>query len=778
MLSDRVQRIAADIAAARPGLCAERARLITHYFRDLADPTEPTVLQKARALAYVLAHQPVHIHERELLVGNPTGYRVGGALYPELIGLTVLEDIFSIERRAVNPMQLSGRARWQLLMQVLPYWARRNLPAQSLTVRQLLRYFRDQTVERLYVINEAGGIAHVAPDYRALLQLGTEGLRAAAEARAEALPTGDERREFYRALVVACQGLEHWAQRYRDLALQLAAEAPEPRAHELRAIAERCAQVPARPARSLAEGLQSLLLAQIALNLESLDNGISPGRLDQILDPLYQRDLAAGALDHAGAMELLGLFALKLCEIVPVFSDRVTAFHGGLMSGQAVVIGGTDRAGQDATTDSTWLWLELMEQLRVRQPNLHARLHPGSPPAYRRRVAAVLSAGSVNPAIYTDAVIVPNLQRQGASIEDARDYAIVGCVEPVVSGAGFMSTDAALVNVPAALAQALGLGGRRGDTRARMQAAACTSMEQIYERFELRLQGLLDRLMPSLQAIETGNARCHPTPLTSLLLEGCMASGRDASAGGARYNGSGIQCVGAADTGDALAALEQIVFREQTTSLAQVIAACQADFVGHEALRARLRRAPKYGNGDARTDQWVSRVMRSFASALAGYTPTRGGRYVAGFYSMTCHHAFGQAVAALPSGRQRGESFASGISPHNGVDRRGPTAALLSQASLPMDAALNGLNFNLKLAPWIVQGEAGITRLQQLLDGSMAAGCMQMQFNIIDPAMLIDARDNPGKYPGLLVRVSGYSAYFDDLAPAMKQEIIDRTATA
>jgi formate C-acetyltransferase len=415
-----------------------------------------------------------------------------------------------------------------------------------------------------------------------------------------------------------------------------------------------------------------------------------------------------------------------------------------------------------------------MQDLHVRQPNLHARLHRASPPQFRRRVAEVLSSGSVNPAVHNDEVIVPNLVERGVPLAQARDYAIVGCVEPVVAGSSFMSTDAALVNVPSALEEALGCAGR-WNRKQREAAASSQNIDALYARFESALDALLQRMLGPLQMIERGNAQYHPTPLTSLLTAGTFESGRDVTAGGARWNGSGIQGVGVVDVGDAFAAIEQVVFTEQAASLPELLQACHKNFVGHEALRARLRRASKYGNGDARADAWVGRVIQSFASILGSASNSRGGSYIAGFYSMTCHQAFGEVVGALPNGRVRGEPFASGISPQSGMERAGPTAALLSQAALPLSCASNGVNFNMKLAPWIVRGEAGIARLQALLDGALAAGCMQMQFNVIDPALLIEARDNPGKYPGLLVRVSGYSAYFDDLSPAMKQEIIDRT---
>jgi len=500
--------------------------------------------------------------------------------------------------------------------------------------------------------------------------------------------------------------------------------------------------------------------------------------LAEVLWPYYQRDLAAGRLDPERAFELLGCYAIKLCEIVPVFSARATRFHGGLFNGQVVVVGGTDRQGRDATNDLSFLFLQLMDRLRTRQPNYHARIHRGSPPDYRERIAAALGAGSVSPALYNDEVIIPVLRARGVAEEDARDYATVGCVEPVAAAKSFMSTDAALLNLPLCLELALNDGRRFGRRRrigaATAEAERCRSIDELIELFRVQLEFAVARLLADLQMIERANARWHPTPLTSTLVDGCLAAGRDVTEGGALYKGSGVQGVGVVEVGDSLAAVEEVVFRAHRASMADLVRACREGFRGHDRLRARLRKAPKYGNDDPRADVMVARVMDLFATCLAkAGRNTRGGDYAAGFYSVTSHQAFGEVVGALPSGRLSGAPFSSGLSPANGLDRAGPTAALRSVAGLPLHLAGNGVNFNLKLDPWVVSD--GPNRLRELIDGGFAAGCMQMQLNVLDPRILIEARDHPGRHPGLLVRVSGYSAYFDDLSPEMKQDIIDRT---
>jgi pyruvate formate-lyase/glycerol dehydratase family glycyl radical enzyme len=579
---------------------------------------------------------------------------------------------------------------------------------------------------------------------------------------------------------VVADALDEFAERHGHEAERQARAETDPRRRlDLERIAAACTHVPRLPARTFHEALQALVFAQIALNLESLDNSVSPGRLDQVLRPYYERDLAEGRLDRDGAFELLGCYAVKLCEIVPVFSDRATRFHGGLFNGQVVVVGGTDRQGRDATSELTYVFLHLMDRLRTRQPNYHARIHRGSPPAYRSRIAAALANGAVSPALYNDEVIVPVLRVRAVAEEDARDYATVGCVEPVAAGKSFLSTDAALFNVPLCLELALN-GGRRFGRHRQIGAATpaaeyCRSIEELTGLLRLQLEFALARALADLRTVERANARWHPTALTSALVDGCLAAARDVTAGGAVYNGSGVQGVGVVEVGDSLTAVETVVFRTRRASMAELIRACRAGFRGHDTLRAHLRKAPKYGNDDPFADGFVARAMELFSACLAGRCNTRGGGYAAGFYSVTAHHAFGAIVGALPSGRLAGAPFSSGLSPSDGLDRSGPTAALRSAAALPLQLAGNGVNVNLKLDPWVVSGPDGAQRLRQLVDGGLAAGCMQMQVNVLNPQILLDARDHPGRYPGLLVRVSGYSAYFDDLSPAMKQEIIDRT---
>ena len=772
--SERVWRLRTAVQEERPKVCAERALLWTSYFRNgLGNGGRPLVVQQAEALRHVLRNKVAQIYPDELLVGCFSSKRVGGSVLPELHGVTMMEDLLRFDRRELNPLGIERADKLALLTKVIPYWSTRFLALKAFSVPRALTFAAEQLRLEKYVINEAGGISHFVPDYERLLTQGTDGI--AREARERGLATKDnEKKAFYEAVSIACSGLEELAAGFaRAARSELLSESDAQRRQDLERIAEVCQRVPRHPARTLHEAFQSLLFAQIALNLESLDNSVSPGRLDQLLHPYFESDLEAGRADERTARELVGCFTVKMSEIVPIFSERLTRIHGGMFNGQVVTVGGVNRNGEDAVNQLTWAFIDAMEELKMRQPNYHTRIHAKSPKAYLDRISAMLRDGPGSPSLMNDDVVVPMLEARGMELGDARDYSPVGCVEPVACGATFGSTDAALVNIALCLEWALGAKSGGASTPS---AEGCATMDAVLYLLEEQMEHLLSEVMEDLQAIERANACFHPTPLTSALLQGCLESGVDSTAGGARYNSSGLQPVGLVDVGDSLAAIDDVVFRRRLCRMADLISALRRDFVGAEPLLGNLLRAPKYGNDDERADCYVRRVARMWAEALGRRKNTRGGKYFAGLFSVTSHQPFGEATGALPSGRRSGRPLANGLSPTNGLDRLGPTASLSSAAAIEQERwGRNGINLNLKLDATTLDGRQGVDAVSGLIRGYFSQGGMQVQMNVLDPRVLIEARDDPSAHPWLLVRVSGYSAYFSDLSPAMKQEIIERS---
>ncbi len=770
---DRVWRLRKAVQSAKPAVCPERALLVTAYFKQRGNRRKPPAIRKAEALRHILKKRSAHIYEDELLVGNFSSKRVGGSILPELHGTAVLLDLFAFEKRPVNALDIRSADRRVLLTKVLPFWAMRSLAAKAFPLPRAVAFAAHQLKGKEYLINETGGISHYVPDYEKLLRQGARGIadEAALLERSAGPP---EKRQFYRAVQIVCEALEDFAAPYARMAQEEAEKQRDPkRRKELEAIAGVCQRVPAHPARTLQEAFQSILFAQIALNLESLDNSICPGRLDQLLYPYYKADIEAGRLDENGARDLVGCFTVKMSEIVPVFSKAITRFIGGMLNGQVVVVGGQTPAGDDGTNALTWIFLDAMDALRMRQPNYHARIHAASPPSYVGRIAQMLLKGSGAPSLMNDECVVPMLEGRGMERADALDYSPVGCVEPAACGKTFGSTDAALMNLALCLERALGL--KKGGAPS-VPASSWTTMEDGLAAFQRQVEHLVDRLIDDIKHIERANAVHHPTPLASMLLQGCMEQGIDSTAGGVRYNASGIQAVGVADVADSLAAIEQVVFQQGRCSMEELLRALKADFAGSEDLLGYLGKAPKYGNEAALPDRLMARIMGIYSDALSRHENTRGGPYLAGFYSVTAHVAFGETTGTLPSGRLAGRSLANGLSPANGVERLGPTASLNSVACQPLaEHARNGINVNLKIDPTFLAGDTGIQAMSGLLRGYFAKGGMQVQTNVVDPRVLIEARDNPASHPWLLVRVSGYSAYFNDLCPGMKQELIDRS---
>ena len=780
MTKNRIERLKHAVQNAPPGICTDRALLWTAYYKNPVNRKKPTCIQMAEALREVLLKKKIAIYPDELIVGNYSSKRVGGSIFPELHGVPVMMDIFKFSKRSTNPLQISWKETWSLL-KIVPFWMFRFMAIKAYrSPIKVLRLLIHQLKGYFYIINESGGISHIAPDYEKLITIGTDGIISQATEFQQKNKKDSEKWVFYEGVKITCEGLARFGERYADLAEKMAENEPETlRKIELKEIASVCRNVPRKGASSFQEAIQSLFFAQIAINLGSLDNSVCPGRMDQYLYPFYKKDVEGNVLTREKAKELLSAFSIKMSENIPVFSEYLTGIHGGMFNGQVVTVGGVGRDGKDATNELSYIFLEIMDELRMRQPNYHARIAEDSPEEYLNKINSMLASGSNSPALYNDKVIVNTMCGHGYAAEDARNYTGVGCVEPVSQGKSFSSTDAALMNVPIVLELALNQGKRFG-SRLRsgvktMPVEAMHSMDDVKTAFEKQLAFQMSKLIEDLQAIETANRKYHPTPLTSSLLEGCIESGSCSTAGGASYNFSGVQCVAPADTGDALYALSKAVFIDKKISLPDLVAQLKQNLVD-ENLRAYLKGLEKFGNDKPEIDKWMVYVVNRFTGELTKYKNTRGGKYVPGLYSVTIHEFYGRITGALPNGRRKGESFASGVSPANGMDRLGPTALINSVNRIDFTKIGNGINFNLKFDQHTLRGKTGQEALANLLKTYFKKGGMQAQINVFDPAVLIEARDNPELHPNLLVRVSGYSAYFNDLSPKMKDEIIQRNS--
>lgn len=770
---ERFERVRRVLLSQGVQLCTERALLVTEFFRKHDNPDEPVVIRKAKALRHLLQNKSVKIFDDELIVGNVGSHRKSVIIQPELAGAVMSEELLWMGRRKTNPYTVPLKDKATLLLKVLPYWLTRNMVSKAFRWYnpKLLRYVVDQLDASSYLINESGGIGHFLPGYDRMIAQGIRGYMETLDEKGSAL---------HAAALIACEGLADFAGRLSGEARRLATtEADQARRHELEEIARICARVPLEPAETLQEALQSLWLTHLAVCLEGLNSAISFGRIDQYLLPYYIRDLQAGRIDRDRALELLLCFSAKTTEHMFLLSSRVSEYHGGYLVAQAATVGGVDGSGKDAVNDLTWLFLDVMETAGLRDPNYMARISEVSPEPYVRRAVEVACRGNAVPGLFCDEATIAALTAHGYTPEEARDYGVVGCVEPTIPGRSFCSTDAALCNLPMCLVLVLNRGRRPG-RRFRIGAktpdpSSFTSMDDVIGAFRDQVEHMVNRLVGDMHVIEKANRDFHPTPLSSMLVAGCLESGLDVTAGGARYNSSGIQGVGVADVADSLAAIDEVVFQKRTHSLAEVVHAVLHNFSGANRIRAALLAAPKFGNDLELPDRYADLTARIFHDALARHRSTRGGPYIPGFYSSSTHVGFGRRTSALPSGRKAGEPLAASLGCCNGSDRNGPTALLNSVARVDARLSPNGYALNLRFDVPALRGGKAIDTMASLTRGFFAQGGMEMQLNVLDPGVLEDARAHPGKHPGIVVRVAGYCAYFDELPLTVKDEIIART---
>jgi pyruvate formate-lyase/glycerol dehydratase family glycyl radical enzyme len=700
-------------------------------------------LRMADALAYTLEHAELRAYDHELIVGNLTSRRVGAALHPEYGGLLVIPELDTLPTRAVNPLRVRLEDKVALRRDVLPYWFRRSIMAVAPSYNRDPSFLETVNEGKAYLLTQFAGISHVTPDYRSMLTKGLRGIE-------RELLAGKRSPNRDAMLVSVRAGIAFGHRWYQHLIERADAEGNE----DLRRVAELFRRIPEHPAVTFHEALQSLFIAHVMLHQENFQHGISFGRLDQMLAPYYRQDLEAGRITPEGAVELLGCFLCKTAEVLPLFFHRATEFFSGLSSASGITLG-------PCVNDVSYLLLLAYDQVRLRQPNLHVRVSDETPPEFLNLCAAVLKKGGGMPAFFNDKTIVASQVAAGVSVEHAEEYAVVGCCEWGPAGCSFPAAGAGFINLPHVLDLAL-----RSDT-------SLNSVEEVLVAFETQLRMLLKEATDGNNAIERAHADHRPTPLLSTLVQGCIDQGLDATQGGAVYNTTGFQGVGLADVADSIAALQQLVFCG-SMNLPTFLAVVDSDFQGHAELLSRLQnQVPRYGE-DKGAEVFVSQVSTLFRDVLASFSNPRGGPYSAGFWSMTTHQGFGSRTGASPSGRRANTPLSNGISPRLGSERMGPTAALASAAQVA-DVS-NGCVLNTKLDPSHLGGKTGNAILTGLVRGHFALGGQQVQINVVDPEVLRKAQQRPDLYGDLVVRISGYSAYFNDLTEAMQDELIGRAS--
>ncbi len=807
-------------------LCFEASRLKTRYYRKHGF-AKPTPIHRAERLAYVLAHKEAIVYPHELLVGNFTAKRVGCQVWEEHFGVLLISLLHQIDRQTPVSFKCSFKDKLAFYSEIFPFWAKHCLLTKVYpTPKDLMLALARCAEMKVGFNNNLAAIAHFVVNFERLLQLGTTGMIAEIRTAKRARPENGQ--DFYRGAIIALEGLEVFAERYSDHLACLAASEPNPtRRQELEDSAAVCAWVPKYPARTFHEALQSMLFLQIALCIESYENAVSLGRLDQILYPYYAQDKASGTLTYEKAAELLALFILKMDEAILV-SDGDSILRIGRLfetqsTDQTVTAGGLGKDGRDATNDVTYMLLDVCE-LQPLAVNMTARIHKDSSPEYVERLAEVYLNGAPMPALYNDDVYIDMLQRHYPTTpEDARNYAIVGCVEPNASDDHFGNTDCANMNVVLPLLQALkgeehdlwnlgfvdqveklltrcveyycsgddrvsGFVSRayrraRELSKKRRSAPAYNppvTMADLLDRYQARLNRLAASVLADHQRIEQVLREHFTTPLASSLFTGCIESGKDVYEGGTMLNSSGVQAVGITDVAESLHALDEVVFNKRRYTIEEVLGAMEQDFAGvrNQQIRAELLAVPKFGNDASREPQeWMNRTLQIYVNALnAVENCPREGIYAAGYYALNANIMYGLQTPSLPSGRLRGVPLANSLTPHFGMKQADLLSSLNSVTGVDFRSfAPNGTTVTFTIDSALFQGADGVKNLAGIVRAYFAKGGMQFQPNVISREMLLDAYQHPEKHPYLLVRVAGYCAYFNDLSDGLKRVIIDRT---
>ncbi len=780
-MNERVARLRQESLETKPWLSSERAALITEYYRGARDVSVPVL--RAQAFKYLMENKTIYIGQDELIVGERGPSPRGTPTYPEICCHT-LEDLETLNAREKISYRVPDAVKAVQKEQIIPYWRGRSM--RDLVFQEMSTEWRDAY--------EAGMFTEFmeqrAPGHTVLgdviYRKGLLDLKADIEANLRALdflnePEAYGKLEQLRAMSIAADAVMRFAQRHAEKAQDLAASETNPRRkEELEKIAEVCQHVPAHAPRDFWEALQAYWFVHLGV-VSELNNWDSfcPGRFDQHLYPFYEKGLADGSLTREKAKELLQCLWVKFNNQPAPPKVGVTAAESATHTDFANINnGGLKPDGSDGVNEVTYLILDVVDEMRLLQPSSNLQLSKKSPNRFLKRGIEIIRQGWGQPSIFNADMVVEELLRQGKAIEDARAGGASGCVETGAFGkeayilTGYFNLTKVLeVALNNGLDPRTGkrIGLRTGDPR------RFSSFDELFSAYRQQLHHFINVKVRGSNVIERLFAKYMPAPFLSVLIEDCIAKGRDYNDGGARYNSTYIMGVGPGSCADSLAAIRWHVFDQKTISMDELLQALADNFEGHERIRRLLwNKTPKYGNDDDYTDGIVVDVFNAFYDEVNGRKNTRGGQYRVNYLSTTCHVYFGSATGATPDGRKAREPLSEGISPVQGADRRGPTAVFRSAAKMD-HARTGGTLLNQKFNPQVLEGEDGIDKLAHLVRSYFKLDGHHVQFNVVTAETLRAAQADPEKYRDLIVRVAGYSDYFCDLTEALQNEIIART---
>ena len=782
-MTDRIRRLREQSLSAEYRISAERALLVTEFYKSQRAREVSVPVRRALAFSHILAHKELCVNEGELIVGERGPAPKATPTYPEIC-LHSIEDLETLDSRKKVSFKVDEETKRIYRETIIPYWTgmtHRDRLFASVAPEWIAAYgagvfteFQEQRAPGHTVLGKkiySKGMRDIKEDVRRSLEkLGSH----------DDVATAAQREEL-QAMTIAADALIHYAERYADLLERLStAETRPERKQELLHQAMICRRVPAQAPETFHEALQYYWFVHLGVITELNPwDSFNPGRLDQHLLPFYRRGLADGSLTREMAVELLESFWIKFNNHPAPPKVGVTAQESGTYTDFALInLGGVTEDGSDAVNEVTFLLLDVIEEMRLVQPSSMIQVSTKNPDAFILRACEIIKTGFGQPSVFNTDAIVQELVRQGKSLPDARNGGASGCVET-----GAFGVESYILTGYFNLVKVFEITLHNGtDPRTGRkigletgQARTFSTFEELLGAFRRQLQHFIDIKIAANNTIERLFAEHLPVPFLSLVIDDCIVNGKDYNDGGARYNTSYIQGVGLGSLTDILTAIRHHVFDQRTYSMESLLIALQADFEGYDDLRADLiYHTPKYGNDDDYADQHAVSIFDAFFDSVDGRPNTKGGVHRINMLPTTSHVYFGSVTMATPDGRKAHEPLSEGISPFQGADIKGPTAVLKSAAKID-HIKTGGTLLNQKFTPHLLDSEAGLRSLMHLIRGYFRMDGHHIQFNVVTAQILREAQKHPERHRDLIVRVAGYSDYFNDLSPELQDEIIRRT---
>ena len=791
-LTKRMQEFREEVLDEKPYVDAERAVIVTDVYQK--HQNQPRVMLRALMLKEILEKQSIYIEDKTLLVGNQATKNRNAPVFPEYTMKFIIDELDLFEKRDGDVFYITEETKQQL-RDIAPFWDNNNLRARGeALLPEEVSVFMETGVFGMEGKLNAGD-AHLAVNYQRLLKEGLVGYETRVKELLDALdltnPDAIDKRIFYKAVLTVIEGVHTFANRYSLLAKELSEkETDQNRKEELLKISDICSKVPYYPAESFQEAVQSVWFIQLILQIESNGHSLSYGRFDQYMYPYYQKDKESGKITDNEVLELLDCLWIKTLTINKVRSQAHTLSSAGSPMYQNVTIGGQTVDKKDAVNDLSFLVLRSVAQTRLTQPNLTVRYHKNLNKEFYDECIEVVKLGFGMPAFNNDEIIIPSFVNWGVKEEDAYNYSAIGCVETAVPGKwGYRCTGMSYINFPRVLLCTMNNGidvtsGKRF-TKGYGYFKDFQTYEDLVSAWDKTVREMTRYSVIVENAIDKASERDVPDILCSCLTDDCIGRGKTIKEGGAVYDFiSGLQ-VGIANMADSLAAIKKLVYDEKKLTHQQLWDAIMDDFTSEENQKIQqmlINEAPKYGNDNDEVDQLVVEAYDSYLDEIKKYPNTRygrgpiGGIRYGGTSSISANVGQGMGTFATPDGRKAWEPLAEGCSPAHNCDKSGPTAVFKTVSKLPTEKITGGVLLNQKMTPTMIATEENKQKLEMLISAFFnRLHGYHVQYNIVSKETLIDAQKHPEKHKDLIVRVAGYSAFFNVLSKKTQDDIIGRT---